>query len=388
MTARNAEMSPRPKRRILRRIFLYGFSLIVLLLGGLFLYALATEKQEPIETGEPHMKAVVYTDYGTPDVLQIRDIKKPVPNDDQVLVRVRAASVNPYDWHFIRGTPYVMRLMMAGIRKPKDPRLGVDYAGTVEAVGKNVTQFKPGDEVFGNKSGAFAEYLCARADRAIVLKPPNLTFEQAASVPVAALTALQGLRDKGHVQPGQKVLINGASGGVGTFAVQIAKSFGADVTGVCSGRNVDLVRSLGADHVIDYTKEDFSKGDERYDVILDNVGTQPLSGFRRVLKPNGICVMIGGGGPNEGKWVGPMARPIKALLMSPFISQKIGMMMAEGNKDDLTILADLMQSGKVTPVIDRTYPLSEIREAVRYVETGRARGKVIITIPQDTIPNG
>jgi NADPH:quinone reductase-like Zn-dependent oxidoreductase len=373
-------MSPRPKRRILRRIFLYGFSLIVLLLGGLFLYALATEKQEPIETGEPHMKAVVYTDYGPPDVLQIRDIKKPVPNDDQVLVKVHAAAVNPYDWHFIRGTPYIMRLMMAGIRKPKDPRLGVDYAGTVEAVGKNVTQFKPGDEVFGNRTGAFAEYVCVRADRAVALKPANVTFEQAASVPVAALTALQGLRDHGKVQPGQKVLINGASGGVGTFAVQIAKTFGADVTGVCSTRNLELVRSLGADHVIDYTKEDFSKGDERYDVILDNVGTQPLSGFRSVLKPNGICVMIGGGGPNEGKWVGPMARPIKALLMSPFISQKIGMMMAEGNKADLNTLADLMQSGKVTPVIDRTYPLSEIREAIRYLETGRARGKVIITV--------
>jgi NADPH:quinone reductase-like Zn-dependent oxidoreductase len=380
MTPRNAEMSPRPKRRILRRIFLYGFSLIVLLLGGLFLYALATEKQEPIETGEPHMKAVVYTDYGPPDVLQIRDIKKPVPNDDQVLVKVHAAAVNPYDWHFIRGTPYIMRLMMAGIRKPKDPRLGVDYAGTVEAVGKNVTQFKPGDEVFGNRTGAFAEYVCVRADRAVALKPANVTFEQAASVPVAALTALQGLRDHGKVQPGQKVLINGASGGVGTFAVQIAKTFGADVTGVCSTRNLELVRSLGADHVIDYTKEDFSKGDERYDVILDNVGTQPLSGFRSVLKPNGICVMIGGGGPNEGKWVGPMARPIKALLMSPFISQKIGMMMAEGNKADLNTLADLMQSGKVTPVIDRTYPLSEIREAIRYLETGRARGKVIITV--------
>jgi NADPH:quinone reductase-like Zn-dependent oxidoreductase len=380
MTPRNAEMSPRPKRRILRRIFLYGFSLIVLLLGGLFLYALATEKQEPIETGEPHMKAVVYTDYGPPDVLQIRDIKKPVPNDDQVLVKVHAAAVNPYDWHFIRGTPYIMRLMMAGIRKPKDPRLGVDYAGTVEAVGKNVTQFKPGDEVFGNRTGAFAEYVCVRADRAVALKPANVTFEQAASVPVAALTALQGLRDHGKVQPGQKVLINGASGGVGTFAVQIAKTFGADVTGICSTRNLELVRSLGADHVIDYTKEDFSKGDERYDVILDNVGTQPLSGFRSVLKPNGICVMIGGGGPNEGKWVGPMARPIKALLMSPFISQKIGMMMAEGNKADLNTLADLMQSGKVTPVIDRTYPLSEIREAIRYLETGRARGKVIITV--------
>jgi NADPH:quinone reductase-like Zn-dependent oxidoreductase len=386
MTSRNAEMSPRPprrKRRILRRIFLYGFSLIVLLLGGLFLYALATEKQEPIETGEPHMKAVVYTEFGPPDVLEVRDIKKPVPNDDQILVKVRAASVNPYDWHFIRGTPYIMRVMMAGIRKPKDPRIGVDYSGTVEAVGKNVTQFKPGDEVFGNKSGAFAEYLCPRADRTVVLKPGNITFEQAAGVPVAGLTALQGLRDKGKVQPGQKVLINGASGGVGTFAVQIAKSFGADVTGVCSGRNVDLVRSLGADHVIDYTKEDFSKGDVRYDVILDNVGTQPLSGFRRVLKPNGICVMIGGGGPNEGKWVGPMARPIKAKLMSPFISQKMSMMMAQGNKDDLNILADLMQSGKVTPVIDRTYPLSEIREAIRYLEAGHARGKVIITVGEE-----
>jgi NADPH:quinone reductase-like Zn-dependent oxidoreductase len=276
-----------------------------------------------------------------------------------------------------------MRMMIGGLRKPKDPRVGVDYAGTVEAVGKNVTQFKPGDEVFGNRSGAFAEYLCARADRAIALKPPNMTFEQAASVPVAAITALQGLRDKGKVQPGQKVLINGASGGVGTFAVQIAKTFGADVTGVCSTRNLELVRSLGADHVIDYTKDDFTKGDKRYDVILDNVGTQPLSGFRRVLKPNGICVMIGGGGPNDGRWVGPMARPIKAKVMSPFISQKMGMMMAQSNKDDLNILADLMQSGKVTPVIDRTYPLNQIADAIRYLEQGHARGKVVITVAQD-----
>ncbi len=381
-TESTVEISPRRKGRI-RRIFLWTFGLIILLIGGLFLYALATEKQEPIETGEPHMKAVVYTRFGSPDVLEIRDIKKPVPNDDQVLIKVRAAAVNPLDWHFIRGTPYIMRAMMVGLRKPKDPRLGVDYAGTVEAVGKNVTQFKPGDEVFGNKSGAFAEYLCARADRAIALKPANMTFEQAAGVPVAGLTALQGLRDKGHVQAGQKVLINGASGGVGTFAVQIAKTFGADVTGVCSGKNADMVRSLGADHVIDYTKEDFTKGDERYDVILDNVGTQPLSGFRRVLKPNGICVMIGGGGPNEGRWIGPMARPIKALLMSPFISQKMGMMMAQGNKDDLNVLADLMQSGKVTPVIDRTYSLGQIREAMKYLEQGHARGKVVITVAQD-----
>jgi NADPH:quinone reductase-like Zn-dependent oxidoreductase len=382
-TPSDAKPAPRKKRKILRRIFKYGFLLIFLLIGGCFLYTLATEKQEPIETGEPHMKAVIYTDYGSPDVLEIRDIKKPVPTDDQVLIKVRAAAVNPYDWHFIRGTPYVMRFMMGGIRKPKDPRLGVDYAGTVEAVGKNVTRFKPGDEVFGNRSGAFAEYLCARADRAIALKPANMTFEQAAGVPVAGLTALQGLRDKGKVQPGQKVLINGASGGVGTFAVQIAKTFGADVTGVCSTRNLDMVRSLGADHVIDYTKEDFTKGNERYDVILDNVGTQPLSGFRRVLKPNGICVMIGGGGPNDGKWVGPMARPIKAKLISPFISQKMGMMLAQGNKEDLNILADLMQSGKVTPVIDRTYPLSQIREAMAYLEAGHARGKVIITVAQD-----
>jgi NADPH:quinone reductase-like Zn-dependent oxidoreductase len=344
MTPPNAETTPRPKRKIFRRIFGYGFLLIILLIAGFFLYTLATEKQQPLETGEPHMKAVVYTDYGPPDVLQIRDIKKPVPTDDQVLIKVHAAAVNPYDWHFIRGTPYIMRMMIGGLRKPKDPRVGVDYAGTIEAVGKNVTQFKPGDEVFGNRNGAFAEYVCARADRTIALKPANMSFEQTAGVPVAGLTALQGLRDKGKVQSGQRVLINGASGGVGTFAVQIAKALGAEVTGVCSTRNVDLVRSLGADHVVDYTKEDFTKGNERYDVILDNVGTQPLSGFRRVLKPDGICVIIGGGGPNDGKWVGPMARPIKAKLMSPFISQKIGMMMAQGNKDDLNVLSDLMQT--------------------------------------------
>src|SRR5437667_1234816 len=283
-TESTAEKSPRRKSKVLR-VLRWAFYLIVLLIGGLVLYKLATEKQEPIETGEPHMKAVVYTNYGSPDVLEIRDIKKPAPTDDQILIKVRAASINPLDWHFIEGTPKIMRVLGVGLRKPTDPRLGVDMAGQVEAVGKNVTQFKPGDEVFGGRNGAFAEYVCARADRAVTLKPANITFEQAASVPIAAITALQGLRDKGHVQPGQKVLINGASGGVGTFAVQIAKSFGADVTGVCSTRNLDLVRSLGADHVIDYTKKDFTKGEQRYDVILDNVGTQSLSGFRRVLKP-------------------------------------------------------------------------------------------------------
>jgi NADPH:quinone reductase-like Zn-dependent oxidoreductase len=377
------EPSPRRKGRI-RRVLKRVFYLIVILIGVFAIYAWATgARQEPIETGEPHMKAVVYTNYGSPDVLEIRDVKKPVPNDDQILIKVRAAAVNPLDWHFMEGTPYIMRAMGVGLRKPKDPRLGVDYAGQVEAVGKNVTQFKPSDEVFGGKTGAFAEYVCARADRAIALKPANITFEQAASVPIAAITALQAIRDKGKVHAGQKVLINGASGGVGTFAVQIAKSFGADVTGVCSTRNLDLVRSLGADHVIDYTKEDFTKGDERYDVILDNVGTQPLSGFRHALQPKGICVMIGGGGPNDGGLIGPMGRPIVALLMSPFISQKMGMMMAELNKEDLTILGDLMQSGKVKPVIDRTYPLSQIAEAMRYLEAGHARGKVIITVGQD-----
>src|SRR6266513_1136521 len=379
-TEPTAETSPRRKGRI-RRVLRWVFYLIIVLIGGFAIYAWATgARQEPIETGEPHMKAVVYTNYGSPDVREIRDVKKPVPNDDQVLVKVRAASLNPLDWHYMEGTPYIMRAMGTGLRKPKSPRLGVDLAGQVEAVGKNVPEFKPGDEVFGTGGGAaFAEYVCARKTK-LVLKPANITFEQAAAVPIAALTALQGLRDKGHVQPGQKVLINGASGGVGTFAVQIAKSFGADVTGVCSTRNLDMVRSLGADHVIDYTKEDFMKSNERYDVILDNVGTQPLSGFRRVLKPNGILVMVGGGGPNDGKWIGPMARPIKAMLVSPFTSQKMGMMLAEPNQKDLNLVAEMMESGKVKPVIDRTYPLSQIREAMAYLEQGHARGKVIITV--------
>jgi NADPH:quinone reductase-like Zn-dependent oxidoreductase len=325
------------------------------------------------------MKAIVYCEYGLPN-LKLEDVEKPTPNDDQVLVKVRAASVNPYDWHFIEGTPYIMRMMGVGLRKPKDTRLGVDFAGTVEAVGKSVTKFKPGDEVFGGKTGAFAEYVCARADRAVAVKPANLTFEQAASVNIAGITALQAVRDKGKVQPGQKVLINGSSGGVGTFAVQIAKSFGADVTGVCSTRNVDMVGSLGADHVIDYTKEDFTKSTQRYDVILDNVTNRSLLECRRVLTPKGKYVMIGGGGPNEQGLIGPLANPIKAMLLSRFVSQQMGMMMADANQKDLTILADLMQSGKVKPVIDRTYKLSGVPEAIRYLEQGHARGKVVITL--------
>jgi NADPH:quinone reductase-like Zn-dependent oxidoreductase len=324
------------------------------------------------------MKAIVYCDYGLAN-LKLEEIAKPVPNDDQVLVKVRAASVNPYDWHFIEGTPKIMRLGV-GLRKPTDTRLGVDYAGTVEAVGKGVTQFKPGDEVFGGRGGAFAEYVCPRAVRAIAIKPANITFEQAASVNIAGITALQALRDSGKVQSGQKVLINGASGGVGTFAVQIAKSFGADVTGVCSTRNVDLVRSLGADHVIDYTKEDFAKSGQRYDVVLDNVPNHSLSDCRGILTPKGKYVMIGGGGPNDGRWVGPFGRVIKTMLMSPFVSQQMGMMMADTSQKDLTILADMMQSGKIKPVIDRTYKLSEVPAAIAYLEEGHARGKVVITV--------
>jgi len=333
------------------------------------------------QTAAPNhpMKAIVYSDYGLSN-LKLENIEKPTPNDDQILVKVRAVSINPYDWHFVEGTPYIMRMMGVGLRKPKDIQLGVDFAGTVEAVGKNVTEFKPGDDVFGGRGGAFAEYVCRRAEGAVALKPANLTFEQAASVNIAGITALQALRDKGKVQPGQKVLINGASGGVGTFAVQIAKSLGADVTGVCSTRNVDLVRSLGADHVIDYAKEDFAKGEQRYDVILDNVPNHSLSECRRILNPNGKYVMIGGGGPNDSRWIGPFGRVIKTLIMSPFISQQMGMMLADANHNDLTLLADMMQSGKVKPVIDRTYKLSEVPAAIAYLEEGHARGKVVITV--------
>lgn len=369
--------------KIVKRILKWAVSviLVALIAWGLITYWTSTNDCERYATapGSP-MKAVVYCDYGVPN-LKLQEIEKPTPADDQLLVRVRAASVNPLDWHFIEGTPYIGRFLFGfGARKPKDTRLGVDFAGTVEAVGKNVTKFKPGDEVFGGRTGAFADYVCVREARAVALKPANITFEQAASVPIAAITALQALRDKGHVQAGQSVLINGASGGVGTFAVQIAKSYGADVTGVCSTRNLDLVRSIGADHVIDYTKQDFGHMEQRYDLILDNVGTQPLSQFRQALNPKGICVLVGGGGPNDGRWIGPITRPIKALMLSPFVSQKFGMIFAELNHNDLAFLGDLMQSGKVKPVIDRTYKsLSEVPDAILYLEQGHARGKVVVS---------
>jgi NADPH:quinone reductase-like Zn-dependent oxidoreductase len=327
--------------------------------------------------GATLMKGITYRCYGSPDVLRYEDIPKPTAADDEVLVKVHAASVNPLDWHYMEGTPYMVR-MDAGFGKPQNPRLGVDFAGTVEAVGRNVTRFKPGDEVFGGKFGAFAEYVAVREDRAIALKPGNLTFEQAASVPIAAITALQGLRDKGQIRAGQKVLINGASGGVGTFAVQIAKSFGADVTGVCSTRNVELVRSIGADHVIDYTKEDFTKGQQRYDLIVDIVGTHSVLEYKRVLNPKGTLVMIGSTTP--GNWFGWLADPLEALMLSPFMSQKFSMMLTDFNKDDLATLGTLMQSGKVTPVIDRRYKLSETPTALGYLEAGHARGKVVLTV--------
>src|ERR1700730_10895834 len=324
------------------------------------------------------MKAILHCEYGGPEVLKVEEVEKPVPNDNQLLVKVRAASVNPLDLT-IRG-PLLLRPLF-GLRKPKDTRLGVDYAGTVEAVGKNVTQFKPGDEVFGGKDGALAEYVCVLADRAVVLKPANMPFEQAASVPVAAITALQGLRDKGKIQAGQKVLVNGASGGVGTFAVQIAKSFGSAVTGVCSTRNVNLVRSIGADHVIDYTKEDFTKTNQRYDLIFDLVGNHSFSERRDILNPNGICVMagIGGAGWHEGMGM-RLAGELNAYVRSRFVSEKFVAYIAQFNKKDMTILGDLMQSGKVTPVIDKTYKLSDVPAALKYLETGHARGKVVINL--------
>jgi NADPH:quinone reductase-like Zn-dependent oxidoreductase len=331
------------------------------------------------------MKAYVSHEFGSPDVLKLEEIEKPIPKDNQALVKVRAVSVNPLDWHFMEGTPYIGRLPAFGLLKPRMTRLGVDFAGTVEAVGKNVTEFKPGDEVYGNKFGAFAEYITA-TEATLIMKPPSLTFEQAASLPVAAMTALQALRDHGKLQPGQKVLINGASGGVGTFAVQIAKAFGAEITGVCSGRNIELVRSLGADHVIDYTKEDFTQRSERYDVILDNVGSQPLSGFRGVLTPTGKYVVVGGGGVRDSRWTGPLVGVIKMLMLKPFVSQEMKMMLAEINKKDAAILADLIQAGKVKPVIDRTYPFSQLPDAMRYLEEGHARGKVVVTLSDNVEP--
>jgi NADPH:quinone reductase-like Zn-dependent oxidoreductase len=324
------------------------------------------------------MKAIAYEQFGSPDVLQLREVGKPDVGRDDVLVRVRAASPNPYDWHYVRGIPYIARLTAAGLLRPKNKFLGSDMAGEVETVGNAVTRFRPGDEVFGFVgSGGFAEYVSAH-EKLLALKPTNLSYEKAATVPLAALTALQGLRDAGKIRSGQKVLIVGASGGVGTFAVQIAKYFGADVTGVCSTRNVEMVRSIGADHVIDYSREDVLNSGQKYDLIFQLAGTTSPGGFRRVLTPRGTLILSSG--DSKGRIIGPVSRLIKAALLSPFISQAIPFFLMKPSSSDLEFLKDLIEAGHVTPVIDRTYPLSESADAIRYLETGHARGKVVIAV--------
>jgi NADPH:quinone reductase-like Zn-dependent oxidoreductase len=323
------------------------------------------------------MRAVVYHKYGAPDVLRLEDVEQPVPADDEVLVRVRASSVNPLDWHSLTGTPYITRIAL-GPLKPRSNRLGVDVAGQVEAIGKDVTGFRPGDEVFGVGSGAFAEYVCIREDRAVALKPANLSFEEAAAVPVAGVTALQGLRDRGQIQAGQRVLINGASGGVGTFAVQIAKALGAEVTGVCSTRNVDLVRSIGADHVIDYTHEDFTRADQRYDLMLDVAGSRSWSECGRVLAPQAPLVIVGG--PKTNRWIGPLGHVLRLRLAASRSSHKVGFFLARVGKADMLALRDLLEAGKVRPVIDRSHPLTETADALRYLGGGHPQAKVVLTV--------
>jgi len=337
----------------------------------------AAEHIEVRKGREIQMKAIIHTKYGSPDVLQIAEVEKPTSKDDEVLIKMHAASVNAYDWHALTADIFLIRLMGGGLLKPKYTRLGADIAGRVEAVGKNVKQFQPGDEVFGMIQGGFAEYACAPED-ALVLKPSNLSFEEAAAVPMAAVTALQGLRDTGQIQPGQKVLINGASGGVGTFAVQIAKSFGAEVTAVCSTRNLDQARSLGADHVIDYNKENFTQNGQQYDLILAANGYHSLSAYKRALAPKGIYVMAGGS----------MSQIFQAMLMGSWMSEtegkKMGGVSAKRSQKDLVIIKELLEAGKVVPVIDRRYPLSEAAEALRYLGAGHARGKVVITVEHNS----
>ena len=323
------------------------------------------------------MKAIVREKYGSPDVLELKDVERPVIDDDSILVRVRAASINAYDWHMLRGSPYLVR-MMAGLRKPKSSAMGMDVAGQVEAVGNNVTAFRPGDEVFGSRHGSLAEYVRGTAQSFLVTKPSGLTFEQAAAVPMAASTALQALR-KGEVKPGQRVLINGASGGVGTFAVQIAKALGAHVTAVCSTRNVEQARSLGADEVIDYTREDFTRSGRRYDVIVDIASSGSVRSRRRVLKSDGILVGVGAAN-GSGGMASIAAGLLETAVLSRFGKQKMPFFLAKNSKEDFIVLAQMIEAGKVRPVIDRTYPLTQTAEAMRYLETGHARAKVVITV--------
>lgn len=365
----------------LKRVIKWSAGVILLVLFVWFQFAYWTSTNDcgrPIPAGAERMKAIRYCEYGPADaVLRVEEVAKPVPNDNQLLVRVRAVSLRFFDGAMLQGG--VGRLLF-GLRKPKNTCPGSDFSGTVEAVGSNVTDFKPGDEVFGVRAGALAEYICVRADRAVIAKPGNVSFEQAASIPTA-LVALQGLRDTGRLKPGQQVLINGASGGVGTFAVQIAKAFGAEVTGVCSTRNLDLVRSLGADHVIDYTKEDYTKGDRRYDLIYDLVSNRSFAERRRILKPGGICVQAGVGGSGVRKeMLSHMVTQLSASLRSKFAKEKFVSFMVDFNKRDLGILRDLTESGKLSAALTKTYPLAETAAAYNYLQTGHARGKIAITL--------
>jgi NADPH:quinone reductase-like Zn-dependent oxidoreductase len=325
---------------------------------------------------EDAMQAIVSSKYGSPDQLELIETDQPALDADGVLVRVHAASVNPYDWHEMRGDPYFGRLMGLGLRRPKRTARGLDTAGQVEAVGENVTELRPGDEVFGASHGSFAEYVCG-PELKFASKPARLSYAEAAAIPVAGVTALVALRDRGELQTGQKVLINGAAGGVGTFAVQIAKALGAEVTGVCSTRNLELVRSIGADHVVDYTVDDFTRNGQQYDLILDTVGNRSFRDLRRATTAKGTIVVAGGGG---GKLFGPITQIVRALVLSPLVSQSVRVVMGNVGRDDLVFLKGLVDDGKVTPVIDRTYPLSEAAEAVRYLEGRHARGKVVITV--------
>ena len=322
------------------------------------------------------MKAIIHHKYGSADVLELQDIDKPVAADGEVLVRVRAASINILDWYGITGLGIAR--VGGGFREPKDPRVGVDFAGVVEAIGASVVSFKPGDEVYGARSGSFAEYLTIRKQGGIALKPVSMTFEQAAAIPVAGLTALQGLRNKGQIQPGQKVLINGASGGVGTFAVQIAKAFGAQVTGVCHTRHIDAIRSLGADHIFDYAREDFTRSGQRYDLVLDVMGGRSWRDFRRVLNPNATFVLIGG--PKTNRLLGPLAHIIRIRMAALRASQKVIFFIASVNRADLLFMNELFEAGKVTPLIDRRYALSELPQAMRHFAEGHPHGKIVITV--------
>jgi NADPH:quinone reductase-like Zn-dependent oxidoreductase len=374
------EFHPEKNMRLVKRILLGAAALLVVgitSLAVLLSYEAPCGEPESVTQEASSVRAIVHRCYGSAEVLKVERVPKPVATEGRLLIKVVAASVNPVDWHSMTGKPYVMRLS-SGFGTPKSIQRGVDFAGVVEALGPNVSEFKVGDEVFGAHGGAFAEYISVSANGSIALKPQNLSFEQAATLPVAAVTALQGLRDHGKVGPGTKVLINGASGGVGTFAVQIAKALGAEVTGVCSTRNVEMVRAIGADHVIDYTQRNFTEAAERYDVVLDNVGNHGLLEVRQILKPRGRLVIVGG--PKADPWLGPVAAPLKAMLLSPFIDEHMAMFIAQVSAEDLNVLAELARSGKIVPTIDRRYALADVADAMRYLATQRARGKVVIEI--------